>query len=920
MASRTLYPPMIDTSEPAFIAKAGGRVKVFFYISPLSSFDSYTNLTAHARLLRSDNASVINSKDGGNKRYRTTDNLILNIPVEKANEKNLYFIVLQNEDLMSEETIGGTTYKGFIPGRSYKVQVRLSTVKCDLGKNNTMQEKHLWLKKNASNFSEWSSYCYLRAIGNVSLQIPAFGYDSARTNRNPANSSHYLSNLEFKGSLSFLDCDERYDHCTVSLYNDEGDLEEEADIFPSEESSSYFSHKFRYNFIDDKDYTIKFTYVSENGYKPDKKLTFKFKINKNTQNDTDAVVLTIENDITNSLKEKTSLWKDEEEGRVAIKLYSKNGDNQYFGNLCIVRAKGSDHFAIWEDIKIITLKGKPINHVDIIYDYTIESGEWYKYGVQSISEDGVRGKINFNDESIIHRIFDNSFLLGKGEKQLKLAFNNEMSSFKYNIIEQKTDTIGSQYPFVSRNGVVKYRTFPINGLISKEMDDENTFLENGLFKNIYETAKLQEMVEEEEMDELKEYGDARKRTYFYEKEFRQRVMDFLMNDEPKLFKSPTEGNIIVRLMDVNFSPDQQLGRMIYSFTANAVEIDDNTLENYIKYGFFNPGTYSTDFKVFKKYIGQISGYLPFTENKTSNILEMISEKYCNNKRFDNCQTTVSGEDYMKSLVKVQNIAITFDGKPFKVETAGGVETMGNNIRMVRNGDDKTITTYQKQYIFDNMIDFCYDDNKKGSNELYLLGDKNASEKGIYATIDFIYEASLEPVRKKAIEHEEFIRTYGMVFKNLKPNDSVYGEILYSHYYEDEKNFRHITHIMSVEIEAEPHSVFRLERKHDSEEGVEERYYVEINETGILDLHNLIDYEIDDNTYDVLIYLGKRIPETDYDESTLSKSLITADTEKDDIYGSSQLVSANSNAKITYEYFLTQGTYKDEDIGGAEDES
>jgi hypothetical protein len=246
--------------------------------------------------------------------------------------------------------------------------------------------------------------------------------------------------------------------------------------------------------------------------------------------------------------------------------------------------------------------------------------------------------------------------------------------------------------------------------------------------------------------------------------------------------------------------------------------------------------------------------------------------------------------------------------------------MGNNIRMVRNGDDKTITTYQKQYIFDNMIDFCYDDNKKGSNELYLLGDKNASEKGIYATIDFVYEASLEPARKKAIEHEEFIRTYGMVFKNLKPNDSVYGEILYSHYYEDEKNFRHITHIRSVEIEAEPHSVFRLERKHDSEEGVEERYYVEINETGILDLHNLIDYEIDDDIYDVLIYLGKRIPETDYDESTLSKSLITADTEKDDIYGSSQLVSANSNAKITYEYFLTQGTYKDEDIGGAENES
>lgn len=71
--------------------------------------------------------------------------------------------------------------------------------------------------------------------------------------------------------------------------------------------------------------------------------------------------------------------------------------------------------------------------------------------------------------------------------------------------------------------------------------------------------------------------------YIFEKFYRDRVMKFLTDGKPKLFKSPTEGNIIVSLTNVQFTPNAQLGRQIYSFTATATEIDEFNYDNLLKY-------------------------------------------------------------------------------------------------------------------------------------------------------------------------------------------------------------------------------------------------------------------------------------------------------------------------------------------------
>jgi hypothetical protein len=78
----------------------------------------------------------------------------------------------------------------------------------------------------------------------------------------------------------------------------------------------------------------------------------------------------------------------------------------------------------------------------------------------------------------------------------------------------------------------------------------------------------------------------------YEKEFRQKVFDFLCENSIKLFKSETEGNILVKLMNISFQPLQQLGRRLYSFTATAVEIGESSAANYKKYKVINKYYYS----------------------------------------------------------------------------------------------------------------------------------------------------------------------------------------------------------------------------------------------------------------------------------------------------------------------------------------
>ena len=298
-------------------------------------------------------------------------------------------------------------------------------------------------------------------------------------------------------------------------------------------------------------------------------------------------------------------------------------------NLRIVRSSEDTNFTVWEVIKYINLTfsvdGQPVDPRDeenlsvflermpIIYDYSIESNTFYQYGIQSLvsadpeqwsmikklsvtvpnpAHDPEADPPDGEPETIkipkrIQRDFEYSYLLGKNQQQLKIKFNDNVSNYMPQVYDNKLEPIGSQFPYTYRNAKTDYRTFPIAGTISFEMDDNETFLVNGdldIYNGYEEVRELHEA-------DKKAYG---RYNYGYERRFRQKVIDYLKDGAFKLFKSATEGNIMVRLRDVGCTPNQQLSRLIYNFTANADEVDINDLDNLKKYGLIYPGTYATE--------------------------------------------------------------------------------------------------------------------------------------------------------------------------------------------------------------------------------------------------------------------------------------------------------------------------------------
>jgi hypothetical protein len=87
-----------------------------------------------------------------------------------------------------------------------------------------------------------------------------------------------------------------------------------------------------------------------------------------------------------------------------------------------------------------------------------------------------------------------------------------------------------------------------------------------------------------------------------ERDFKLKVLDWLNNGKPKLFRSPSEGNYIVRLMNTSLSPEETLGRMLHNFSSTAYEVAEYNYDNLNKYNFItitNPNLVQTRFITIK---------------------------------------------------------------------------------------------------------------------------------------------------------------------------------------------------------------------------------------------------------------------------------------------------------------------------------
>lgn len=582
--TNNLFPPTIETYMPAFLLDSGNPTKdickIYFSISAYNTINEIANVQVTI-VDQNTNISILDETKypSGIKITEMYEDI-----TKQTNDK--YYITITKDDL-KEKQFEINTY--------YKVQIRFTSTNASSLSNsiiNGNQAIDSWLSENLANFSEWSTICLVHGISTPSLQLQNLDPLAEYTEWNSGN-------VDIVGNLTFLNKeeDETLRSYEIRVY-DENEKEIINTGFLYGETYinvNQINYTFKYLFQEGKKYRINIHYITENLYEED--IDYNIIIIETGGKRLDAILIT---------------ELDEENSRIGVHVRG-NELNKYTGNVMIRRTDSKSNFTIWEDIHLAKIEDEPLDF--IWYDNTIESGVWYSYCAQEINSLGHRSII-IKTRNPVLMVFDDMFLT-KEKQQLKIKFNPQISSYQRTVSDNIMTTIGSKYPFVTRNGNMNYRQFQISGTISHFIDRDGLLISRD---NMYESDDVLQLYDEYNDDKniIPQYD------YTYERDFREKVMDFLYSNDVKLFRSATEGNILVKLTNISFQPNQTVGRLIWNFSATVQEIADNTIENYHLYGVQSlDNKLNKFFTIAGSYLGQILEPVP----ANTNILSIIEEKY-----------------------------------------------------------------------------------------------------------------------------------------------------------------------------------------------------------------------------------------------------------------------------------------------------
>lgn len=579
-----LFPPVVASSMPAFDIKQG-QVKIYYTISNYNQQDSIQNV--HVSVRRQDsNVNIVNNNSE-----------ILIKPFERFSEEdqlfNRYCVIINNKDLS----------ENFEADVIYKVQLRFSGVSLD---QSSISAK--FFTDNIENFSEWSTVCLIKPINTPIFYIDDFHYDSTDDygQEEDAEDTFLNSFADFIGVYKQADSSEVLKSWRLRLYDADNNLLKDSGQtlvsvynYTLDSSAINFKCSLPYEFKNEQQYHIVLDILTKNNYSSSKTYYFQSTSLSGAHSDF-------------QLTDNSEYVVNEEEGYIKL-FFSLN--NSQIHNLVIRRSDSTEDFLNWQDLKIF--QGE--NQTDFLYyDFTVESGIAYKYLIQIIDE---RGHYTYHAKVPITFVveWEHAFLLEKSDdkirqntiedsslkvKQLKLKYDFQISSYKTNITENLTTTIGSKYPYIRRNGSNYYRSFPITGTITYYMDNVDFFTTK---EKMFGNTEAQESFNVEQNKDVYTTIPS-SYNYIYERKFREQVEKFLYNNKPKLYKSTQEGNILIKLMEVSLTPKTELDRMIYSFSATAYEIGEPSIQNLCFYGFITKGLIDPSPTWEDPVIGQISSY------------------------------------------------------------------------------------------------------------------------------------------------------------------------------------------------------------------------------------------------------------------------------------------------------------------------
>lgn len=799
--NNTLYPPQIPTYQDGFLTTETCRV--YFSLSP---YNSYNEIRQYAQVTVSNqntNQSVLSFD------LYPNEIKICEVKLDDTRSSDKYYIEINPGDLTN----------GFEINQYYKVQIRFTSANAPQPPLTALDK---WLIDNVAYFSEWSRICLIRAISKPSLQLQNFvtSEDLVIT----------TSNIDLVGTLTFNDEQEKdtLNSYQIKLYDEENNL-----IFDSE-----IIYTNIYNNPNEINYTIKYQLQNGNSYR----LVLNIETKNFYTQEYEYNFLVIQA-IENPLNATIEAINEEENGRIKISVINTVAE-PFLGNIIIRRTDNKSNFSIWEDVFLKTYPERDLINFSW-YDQTVESGVWYKYAAQKINGRGQRGRAVEMHDPIL-AIFEDMFL-NANNKQLRIRYNPTVTSLKQNVADARSETLGSKYPFIRRNGYINYRQLSISGLITF-FDDQNKIFTSK--EELYgkDTAALYKDYNEE--NEINQYND-----YIFERDFREQVIQFLYEDNVKLLRTLTEGNVLVKLMNISLSPQIPLGRYIYSFSADAYEIAECTLINYISFNIFSTVDTNLIIDPSKETIGQIQGIIA----ANTDVVDSIRKKY------EDLTTTATIVEFQG----IDHVKVQFFNEPYLIK-----ETSFGNPQPLLETDSPDLAIALGYILYINNMPIIV--NSEGVYSVSSdTNDITSISFPVESDIDIDYMAKVQEQENLAeiatvYHYEERI---GQMWGSFDFEDSVYNQIWRKYYLNYSTYYQKIILINCIQVEADENTVLYVQTYEDAQPS---RYI--INETNLLNLQDedleIIDFYFggihlfkSDTDIDNLKYLNKY-----YEESQFYNSL------------------------------------------------
>lgn len=759
MAIINLYPPIVDTYMPAFLLDSGDiakdTCKVYFSLSMYNTPADIANVQVIVNS-QETNMTMLNSE-----RY-PCGIMITSLKIDSTRPSDdKYYITITKDDMNNNQ---------FEINQHYKVQLRFTAVGASAYPTGTTESGLVtqpidsWLndEKNLSFFSEWSTVCLIRGISTPRLSI---------TGLDPAAESTLLTSslVDIVGKIVFDNKAETdfLKSYKIKITDENNNIVVDSGLLYTDNyvSVNEFNYTVKYGFIDGETYTINVEFTTDNLYI--EQTTFSFVV--------------IETGV-DKINAEISAIPDNDNGRIGIKIENTTGEG-FIGNITIRRTSSESNFTLWDDVITLTIEdNQPLNV--LWYDYTVKSGIWYKYCMQKRNSVGTRGIITSIKEPVLI-MFEDMFLTAENQ-HIKIKYNPVVSSMKRVVSESVVNTIGSKYPFIKRNTATNYRQFPISGTITHFMDENKIFIsKEELFNNsleLYEDYNYE--------NGITEYND-----YIYEREFRDKISNFLYKHNVKLFRSLTEGNILVKLTDISMTPEQGLGRYVYSFSCTASEIADDTIENYDKYNVQPIGTYDTQVNYTDNAIGQYAEVLPANVD----LITQLTEKYQQEAR----------EGYQVNIDSLSSISIEFQSEPYLIgENESGpypIAARSNNAGLYSgyivyiNNEPVVITTTDKFEL----------DKDVPVYSLYVPQDTNV-------LIDYFIELNFIEDTTKLVKNINYYKKVGQLWGVFNSKEEV-NQMIFNKYYENYSTYTQVlVSIDNLTIEADPGTILYIKDHLDSD--------------------------------------------------------------------------------------------------------